>query len=76
MAPYRNLDGNSDVLCYETAEDSIHVVFKSGTYRNYIYDVSHPGKEVVEEMKRLAAQGFGLGRYIASTAKHDFAKKW
>lgn len=76
MTPYRNLHGNSDVLCYKATEDSIHVVFKNGTYRNYLYDVDRPGKEVVEEMKRLAAQGFGLGTYIASTAKHDFVKKW
>lgn len=76
MTPYRNLHGNSDVLCYETTEDSIHVVFKSGVYRNYLFDVDHPGKAVVEEMKRLAAQGFGLGRYIDATAKHDFVRKW
>ena len=42
MKPYLNLGGNSNVVAYETTEDSIHVVFKSGRWLNYHYDSSRP----------------------------------
>ncbi len=57
MTPYRNLNGNSGVASYEVTEDSIYVVFKAGTYRNYLYTADRPGKAVVERMKALAVQG-------------------
>ncbi|MDO8267440.1 MAG: hypothetical protein Q7T32_06360, partial [Moraxellaceae bacterium] len=47
MTPYRNLHGNSNVVSYETTEDSIHVVFRSGTHRNYLYNHVRPGKTAV-----------------------------
>lgn len=76
MTPYRNLGGNSNVVAYEADEDSIHVVFKSGTYRNYLYNSVRPGKAVVERMKFLAAQGQGLNSYISSVVKDNYANKW
>lgn len=76
MTPYRNLHGNSSVVSYETTEDSIHVVFKSGAQRNYLYDHARPGKAAVDRLKSLAAQGYGLNSYISSTIKSNFAKKW
>ena len=76
MMPYRNLNGNSNVAAYEAAEDSIHVVFKSGTYRNYLYNSVRPGKAVVERMKSLAGQGHGLNSYISSIRKDNYARKW
>lgn len=76
MTPYRNLSGNSNVVAYEVAEDSIHVVFKSGACRNYLYNSVRPGKAVVERMKALAAQGHGLNSYISSVVKDNFARKW
>ncbi len=76
MTPYRNLRGNSNVVSYETAEESIHVVFKSGRYRNYLYNSVRPGQTVVEKMKVLAAQGYGLNSYISSTVKDRYARKW
>ncbi len=42
MTPYRNLNGNSNVVSYEASDDSIIVVFRSGRYRHYLY--SAPGK--------------------------------
>lgn len=76
MTPYRNLNGNSSVVSYEIAEDSIHVVFGSGTHRNYLYNHTTPGKAIVDRMKALAVQGAGLNSYIYTTVKRNFAKKW
>jgi len=76
MTRYRNLNGNSNIISYETTEDSIHVVFKSGTHRNYLYNQVRPGKDVVDRMKVFAEQGQGLNSYITTTVKSSFAKKW
>ncbi|PXX78845.1 hypothetical protein [Rivihabitans pingtungensis] len=76
MTPYRNLSGNSNIVSYESADDSIHVVFKSGTHRNYLYNHIRPGKAVVDKMKALAVEGHGLNSYISTTVKSNFAKKW
>jgi hypothetical protein len=76
MTPYRNLSGNSNVVFYEIAEDSIHVVFKSGTHRNYLYNHVCPGKAMVDRMKALAVHGSGLNSYISTTVKSNFAEKW
>jgi len=76
MTPYQNRSGNSNVVAYEITEDSIHVVFKSGTFHNYLYNSAHPGKTAVEKMKMLAAQGRGLNSYISSVVKKNFARKW
>lgn len=76
MTPYRNLSGNSNVVSYEIAEDSIHVVFKSGTHRNYFYNHVRPGKAMVDRMKTLAVQGSGLNSYISTTVKRNFSEKW
>jgi hypothetical protein len=76
MTPYRNLHGNSNVVSYEITEDSIHVVFRSGTQRNYLYNQLRPGKAAVDRMKVLAVQGYGLNSYISTTIKSSYAKKW
>ncbi len=76
MTPYRNKNGDSNVVSYETTEDSIHVVFRDGITRNYLYNYSRPGKIMVDRMKVLAAQGHGLNSYIGTTVKKNFAKKW
>lgn len=76
MTPYKNLNGNSNVASYESADDSIHVVFKSGAHRNYLYNHARPGKAMVDRMKALAAQGWGLNSYISTVVKSNFAKKW
>lgn len=76
MTPYRNLSGNSSVVAYEANEDSIRVLFKSGTCQNYLYNSVRPGKSVVDRMKGLAAQGCGLGSFISSVVKDNYARKW
>jgi len=76
MTPYRNLNGNSSVIAYEANEDSIQVVFRSGRYRDYLYNSDRPGAMIVDKMKQFAAQGGGLNAYIASTVKDRYARKW
>lgn len=76
MTPYRNLSGESNVLSYEITEESIHVVFKSGAHRNYLYNNARPGKAVVDQMKALAQNGVGLNSYISRVVKSNFAQKW
>jgi hypothetical protein len=76
MTPYLNLNGDSNVVSYEITATSIHVLFASGTFRNYLYDYSRPGKMMVDRMKALAAQGHGLNSYITSTVRRSYANKW
>lgn len=76
MTPYRNLSGHSNIVAYEITVDSIHVVFKSGSHRNYLYNSTRPGKSTVDQMKVLAEQGYGLNSYISSFVKNNFARKW
>lgn len=76
MKPYRNLSGESNVVSYESAADSIHVVFRSGTHRNYLYNSTSPGQATVNQMKALAEQGQGLNAYISRVVKSNFARKW
>lgn len=76
MTPYKDIHGNSNVLSYDITDTSIHVLFKSGMQRNYLYNSSKPGSNAVETMKKLAQQGYGLNSYISKTVKTNFAKKW
>ncbi len=76
MTPYLNLSGESNVISFEITTDSIHVVFRSGTHRNYLYDNTKPGKATVDHMKNLARDGRGLNSYISRVVKSNFAKKW
>ncbi len=76
MAPYKNLSGRSGVLSYEITGYSILVVFKSGRFRNYLYNNQRPGEQVVNRMKQLAEQGHGLNSYISTTVKTRFSRKW
>lgn len=76
MTPYRNLNGNSSIDSYQISEDSIHVVFKSGRQRNYVYNYQTPGKMIVDQMKTLAISGSGLNAYISTAVKTRYAEKW
>jgi hypothetical protein len=72
MQTYGNLAGNSGVVAFEILRDGIHVCFVDGG--TYLYDYSTPGREHVDEMKRLAQAGRGLSSYIARFAT-DYARK-
>jgi hypothetical protein len=63
MQPYRNLAGNSGVAAFDILRDGIIVRFVNGGI--YLYDEHTPGREYVEEMKRLARLGRGLSSYIS-----------
>ena len=76
MTPYRNLKGDSNVVACEANEDSIHLIFKNGTCRNYLYNFVRPGSAVVERMKALAVQGRGLNSYISSAVKDNYTRIW
>lgn len=76
MTPYLNLSGQSNVIAYEVTEDAIHVLFKSGAQRNYLYNNVRPGADVVNNMKQLAQQGRGLNSYISRFVKSNYARKW
>ena len=76
MTRYQNLGGNSGVAAYEATEDSIQIVFSSGSYRNYLYNSARPGKVAVEKMKQLATAGRGLNSCISSVVKGNYAKRW
>ena len=76
MKLYKNMRGNSNVVSYESGVDRIHVVFRSGQCRNYLYDYGRPGKYDVDHMKFLAEQGFGLGSYISSVVRDRYSRKW
>jgi hypothetical protein len=76
MIPYKNINRKSGIESYETTENSIHVKFFSGRYKNYLYDSNRPGIRQVNEMKLLAYQGYGLNSYIIKNIKSSFSKKW
>lgn len=76
MTPYKNLNGDSNIVSYEITENSIHVVFRSGAQRNYLYDYARLGKAIVDQMKVLAEQGRGLNSYIGKIVRESYASKW
>jgi hypothetical protein len=73
MIVYRNLGGNSGIVRYELAGDSISIEFKNGS--KYQYNYSSAGRDNVEKMKLLAGQGQGLGAFI-DESKPRYSKKW
>lgn len=76
MTPYLNLNGDSNIISYEVTATSIHVVFASGKWRNYLYDATKPGLAIVSQMKTLATQGHGLNSFISKSVRTNYAQKW
>lgn len=72
MQIYKNLGGNSSVRTFSIGTDYIDVQFSSGT--PYRYSYKSAGIEKVEQMKKLAISGRGLGSYINRYAKYDYEK--
>lgn len=74
MVPYKNRSGTSGVAEYEIQEDSIKVRFHPSR-SIYVYNNIHPGVFHVQQMKRLALQGLGLGTYINENIGKNYARK-
>ena len=68
MKKYLNINGDSNVKCYEIGTDYIDVIF-NGTDKKYRYSYNSAGKENVENMKKLAEIGNGLNSFININVK-------
>ena len=73
MQPYKDLSGRSGVKAFEITDDSIKVQFKDGS--EYLYDSHLPGKEHVDEMKKLAHSGIGLTTFINKVVRSNYTRK-
>ncbi len=68
---YKDIDGDSNVDCYEIGNDYVAVKF-FGTARIYKYTYASAGVDRVERMKVLAKNGDGLNRYINLYVKNGY----
>lgn len=73
MTPYLNFSGTSGVTAYKIGTDYINVQFQDEDI--YVYSYSRPGRIHVENMKRLATSGRGLGTYINQHVRTLYAHK-
>jgi hypothetical protein len=73
MKRYKNLSGDSGVLAYETGEDYIKIKLRDGDV--YLYNYYCPGKDKVERMKELAAEGRGLSTFISRYVRERYTEK-
>jgi hypothetical protein len=73
MQRYRNLDGQSGVVAYETGEGWIRVRFVGG--ETYEYSDAATGAEHVRNMQMLAQAGEGLATYVSKFVHDDYARK-
>lgn len=61
--PYSNISGKSAIKYYIISDTSISIFFNKSS-KTYTYSYARAGKYHVENMKILAARGFGLNSYI------------
>lgn len=73
MQPYFDINGNSNVLCYNIGTNYIEVQFR-GTPKIYRYSYSSAGANNVETMKSLARQGHGLNSFINKNVRNLYEK--
>ena len=73
MKRYRATSGNAGVTAFWDGKDFIKIQFQDGSI--YLYDYNVPGKEDVEEMKRLASLGKGLTTYINQHVRNRYATR-
>jgi hypothetical protein len=73
MEPYKNLEGASGVKAYEIGHHSITLEFQDGDV--YLYNYQSAGREVIEEMIRLAKEGKGLNGYVSRRVRAAYAEK-
>lgn len=70
---YKNLGGKSVVFSYILRKDAVIVRFADHSV--YLYNNQITGPEHVSKMKTLAVAGKGLGTFITSTVKDNYARK-
>lgn len=74
MERYRNLGGDSSVIAYEFAAGEITVKFSDGWH--YLYSAQSTSPANIQEMQRLATQGWGLNSFIGRVVRRGFVRKW
>ncbi|WP_294965656.1 hypothetical protein [uncultured Flavobacterium sp.] len=70
MEKYANRNGQSGISAYEIGTYYIRVKFSSGSIYQYSY--TKAGQSHVDNMKRLAIQGYGLNSYINANVKFKY----
>lgn len=73
MKRYADINGDSGVVAYEIADESITVQFE-GTTQLYTYSYASAGQSHIETMKKLAAKGDGLNAYINNNVKFKYVR--
>lgn len=75
--PYRNLGGDSGVVSYDdSVPDEITVTFRSGKYRNYLYNAASCGAANVARLLALARAGRGLNAFIVKQIGKGYARRY
>jgi hypothetical protein len=70
---YLDLPGDGGIEGFIILPNAIIILFDNGFW--YIYSYSRPGKEHVEQMKRLAKKGKGLKTYINKNVRDNYEGK-
>ena len=73
MIPYGNVAGNSGVVAYAIAVNSIKVQFIGGD--TYTYTNASAGIANIRKMKALAKAGHGLSTFISTTVKDKYERE-
>ena len=73
MLRYKNLSGDSKVVRYQIAKDSMTIRFADCSVYIYTNQSTDPG--TISKMKTLALAGKGLGTFISANVKDRFARK-
>jgi hypothetical protein len=74
MIRYKNLSGGSGVVFYEIEAGRITIKFNDGW--NYLYSAQSTSNINIQEMARLATQGYGLNSFITRVVGKGFVRKW
>jgi hypothetical protein len=73
MHRYRNLDGHSGVVAYESGEGWIRIRFVGGEI--YENTDAATGAEHVRNMQTLAQAGEGLATYVSKFVHEAYARR-
>ena len=74
MVKYLNLHGDSNVKCYEIHNEYIDVIFNNTPYV-YRYSNIKPGANDLNNLKKLAVQGYGLNEYINRNVRKNYERR-